>query len=389
MMNDRNCDSGHATGTATEPFRRNVAGGCVCVGGAAAASCSCPTAVFWLNRIYWSDRGFAGRTLAGPWALSHISPPSTVLLSVSHAHHRPVVCDACCSALMITAYRGRGRVPPASPIYTILHEHAGFVLVDKPPDVRIDGDQIPFPHTVLSFCKQQYPEASSFHFVNRIDYATSGIVCIAKDPRWAAALGRCFMDRSVRKFYLAIVHGHMPIGSRFLWQWPIGYDRSDPDKFKMAVDPTRNGRKAETAAFVLNTGYLQLPAAEGPGEGRQWPISKLLLLLNTGRRHQLRIHCREAGHPIVGDLTYSPEETEEHLQQVERMLLHAWRLYLPAIELQSQAKDSAISGLVQPSPGLQIVSPDRLSRYLDHDPAQAEALLSSVCGDDGLRKAGK
>jgi 23S rRNA-/tRNA-specific pseudouridylate synthase len=75
---------------------------------------------------------------------------------------------------------------------------------------------------------------------------------------------------------------------------------------------------AGTAAGAGGTGAAAAPAAAGPQ-----PVTKVLLMPVTGRRHQLRVHMAALGHPIVGDCTYLPADDDK-----PRMMLHAWRLQL-------------------------------------------------------------
>lgn len=84
--------------------------------------------------------------------------------------------------------------------------------------------------------------------------------------------------------------------------------------FRQTIGHAANpGRPSETCVRVLERGFYQGA-----------PVSKLLLLPMTGRRHQLRLHCLALGHPIVGDRTYGSE-----LVSAERMMLHAFRLRVP------------------------------------------------------------
>jgi 23S rRNA-/tRNA-specific pseudouridylate synthase len=168
---------------------------------------------------------------------------------------------------------------------------------------------------------------------------------------------------------IAAVAGTAPGLPRFLVDLPI---REIPGDFRMAVAGAgQAGRTSVTVAQVLSYGYWHppstagasaasdaasgcsdgsaaagagAPAAEGattaggpvppagavdtaaaaaPAAAGPQPVTKVLLMPVTGRRHQLRVHMAALGHPIVGDCTYLPADDDK-----PRMMLHAWRLQL-------------------------------------------------------------
>ncbi|TYZ66486.1 hypothetical protein PybrP1_013214 [[Pythium] brassicae (nom. inval.)] len=89
--------------------------------------------------------------------------------------------------------------------------------------------------------------------------------------------------------------------------------------FRMQIgDARRPGKASSTLAFVLGHGTRAI-------NGVDEPVTKVLLRPLTGRRHQLRLHLAHNGFPIVGDVTYGDEDDD-----AQRMLLHAWKLWLVA-----------------------------------------------------------
>ncbi len=121
--------------------------------------------------------------------------------------------------------------------------------------------------------------------VHRLDKGTSGLLVVAKTDAAHAALARQFMDRTTRRRYLAIVWG-MPPESGTVETY-IGRDVRD--RRKMAVVPEDRGKHAvthfETVEAMRHTALVQFR-------------------LETGRTHQIRVHARHLGHPILGDETY-------------------------------------------------------------------------------------
>jgi len=156
------------------------------------------------------------------------------------------------------------------------------------------------------------------HLVHRLDAPTTGLVVVALDAEQHAELVRAFGERRVAKIYLALVWGRpRPRGGR--WSAPLGPDRGD--RRRMRVDAA--GRPAVTDWWVAAAApYVSLVAL--------WP--------RTGRTHQLRVHLTHAGHPIVGDDLYGGprhrgvgDPALRRALDVERALLHAWRLEIPLL----------------------------------------------------------
>jgi 23S rRNA-/tRNA-specific pseudouridylate synthase len=201
-----------------------------------------------------------------------------------------------------------GRAPPTNPTQSILHVDTNYILIDKPADVRIDGDH---EHTVVKLLAAALPQhAGDLRHCHQLDYATSGVMCYALSRRAASAAGWLFEQRKTKKVYLALLEGHMA-SSRAECSLPIADDPRH--EFKMMVGTADvPGRAAQTTVVRL---------AVGSYRGR--PVTKVELHPSSGRRHQLRVHCLALGHPIVGDATYN-EDGES-----PRMMLHAWKLTLP------------------------------------------------------------
>jgi 23S rRNA pseudouridine1911/1915/1917 synthase len=151
--------------------------------------------------------------------------------------------------------------------------------------------------------------------VHRLDRDTSGVMAVARTPAAYARLSRAFAAREVRKLYLAVAYG-APVPPAGLIDAPIG--RHPTHRKEMTVRP--GGRPART-------GYRTLAAAAG--------ICLLELDLHTGRTHQIRVHLKSLGHPLVGDPVYGearykglPRPLQAPLRDFPRPALHAWRLTL-------------------------------------------------------------
>ena len=142
--------------------------------------------------------------------------------------------------------------------------------------------------------------------VHRLDAGTSGLMIVTKDEETHAALTEALAARAVTRVYLALVEG-VPDTDTTTIDAPIG--RSTRDRKKMAV--VAGGRPAVTEITVLE----KLPDT-ALVEAR--PI--------TGRTHQIRVHLKAAGHPVVGDRVYGPNRKLAAALGLDRPFLHAARL---------------------------------------------------------------
>ena len=138
--------------------------------------------------------------------------------------------------------------------------------------------------------------------IHRLDKDTSGVMLIAKNDASHAFLSSELADRHMEKHYHAMVMGRMKEDSGTV-EAPIG--RSKTDRKKMAVDP--DGRWALTEWKVL----------------KRLPDRTLLdVHIVTGRTHQIRVHMRHIGHPVLGDPLYGVK----NMPSAPRLMLHAFSL---------------------------------------------------------------
>ena len=143
--------------------------------------------------------------------------------------------------------------------------------------------------------------------VHRLDMATSGLMLLAREKAALGKLGQQFERRRIKKAYRAIVAGHLAddIGTVDL---PLKTDWPNRPRQMVAED----GRASQTQWLVLARAYV--------GET---PVTHVLLRPITGRSHQLRVHMKEIGHPILGDQLYAPDAIRT---LAPRLYLHAGNL---------------------------------------------------------------
>jgi len=204
----------------------------------------------------------------------------------------------------------------------ILYHSEHYIIIDKEFDILINSDR-PEDVTVQNQLKHQFPQLANsrlkhdFHFAHRLDFSTSGALCIALTKNAAKEAMASFSSRNTRKYYLALLRGHVKNKDLFTIDVAIGDDSRVDCKHRMctAEEATcENPRPAVTKLLVLQHGFYD-----------REPVTKVILQPITGRRHQLRLHCRHIGHTIVGDYTYSDRtDTMPH-----RMFLHSYHLVIP------------------------------------------------------------
>lgn len=145
--------------------------------------------------------------------------------------------------------------------------------------------------------------------VHRLDKDTSGLLLVAKDDAAQEALVESMRARLISRRYLALVRG-VPASPSGTVEAPLG--RHPTRRQQMAV--VTGGRPSVTH-------YQLLEAGDG--------MSLLEVTLETGRTHQIRVHMKHLGHPVMGDRTYGGVSDISKELGLSRPFLHAWRLAFP------------------------------------------------------------
>jgi len=192
-------------------------------------------------------------------------------------------------------------VPPCEREIEILHQDVDLMLIHKPHLLLSVPGRDPRNHdSVITRIQKDYPDANVCH---RLDLDTSGIMIIPLRKSSLSHFGRQFQQRAVQKLYTAVVYGIVEQDSGTI-DLPI---RCDWENRPLQMVDHEQGKHSLTHFEV----------AERDEENN---CTRMLLKPVTGRSHQLRIHMRELGHPILGcDLYAHPEA----FKASERMLLHA------------------------------------------------------------------
>ncbi|MBL0699651.1 MAG: RluA family pseudouridine synthase [Desulfosarcina sp.] len=196
----------------------------------------------------------------------------------------------------------------------ILFEDIDIIVVNKPPGLVVHPAPGHYTGTLVNgllyHCPDLVDTGEQFRpgIVHRIDKDTSGLLVIAKNRQAHNRLADQFKSRTIKKNYLALVHGKMESQHGRI-SLPIG--RHPVQRKKMSTI-SRKSREAVTLwkvkEFFENATLIEIN-------------------LKTGRTHQIRVHTAALGHPVLGDQIYGGKKREKLVEEkIFRQMLHAWRL---------------------------------------------------------------
>lgn len=235
--------------------------------------------------------------------------------------------------------KGRSK-PKHKPIIEhvkVLMEDEHVVVVKKAPGVVVQPSGIepnaknkkkkkdipPLIEILKHYWKKQGMEAVNPYLVHRLDKETSGIMVLAKTLPASKILQRLAAGRNMERRYVALVEGVMKkdkgTWESYLYEDETGWKHSF-EQFKRHVT---DEEKVPEGSKLAITHFKVLERHEN--------LTLLDLRLETGRTHQIRIHCAESAHPVVGDYVYSKLAKSkfpaipfgEGIQKPNRMMLHA------------------------------------------------------------------
>lgn len=203
----------------------------------------------------------------------------------------------------------------------IVYEDDDLLVVDKPAGMVVhpasgnqDGTLV---NALLHHCRGKLSGINGVErpgIVHRIDKDTSGLLVVAKSDAAHEGLAAQFADHSITRRYLAICAGH-PNPPSGTVSGRIG--RSDRDRKKMAVLPDTSSRGKHAVTHYETQRLLTHCAL-------------IECRLETGRTHQVRVHCASIGHALLGDPVYgrTPKTLRGLLDELhfKRQALHAARL---------------------------------------------------------------
>lgn len=201
----------------------------------------------------------------------------------------------------------------------IIFENDAFVAINKPPGLLTIPDREGTEPALKGILKRAYGEIFTVH---RLDKETSGIVVFAKNEETHKALSKAFEGREVEKWYVGLVLGK-PAAATGSIELPI---IEHPVK-KGLMTTNKKGKPSHTDYETLESFRF---------------FSWMKFQIHTGRTHQIRVHMKSLGHPIVCDPLYGDgkavlisslkkkynlsQKEEEERPILSRLALHSWKL---------------------------------------------------------------
>ena len=196
----------------------------------------------------------------------------------------------------------------------VVYEDEHLLVINKPSGLAVHGGS-GLSFGMIESLRQLRPEDRYLELVHRLDRDTSGLIMVARRPAMLRELHRQLREDEVDKRYLALVAGSWPRSLRVV-EAPL--EKNVLQSGERMVRVAREGKRSVTEFSVVER-FEQATLVEAK------PI--------TGRTHQIRVHARHAGFPLLGDAKYSDEKTAALCRTLglQRLFLHArtLRLSLP------------------------------------------------------------
>ncbi len=222
----------------------------------------------------------------------------------------------------------------------IYYEDDDVAIVYKPKGMVVHPSPGHYTGTLVNGLMYQIKNLSGINseirpgIVHRIDKDTSGLLMVAKNDVAHRSLVEQLMAKTVKRKYIALVHGHIPHEFGTI-DAPIGRNKNDRQSMAVVDD----GKEAVTH-FNVNETFKNYTLVECE--------------LETGRTHQIRVHMKYIGYPLVGDPKYGPKKT---------------------LEIGGQALHAGLIGFEHPKTG------EYIERFAPL-PAEFEAVIEQVRKED-------
>jgi 23S rRNA pseudouridine1911/1915/1917 synthase len=196
---------------------------------------------------------------------------------------------------------------------TIIHEDEQLLIVAKEAGIIVHPTHGHYVNTIANAVVYHWQQAgASYRFrpIHRLDQETSGVLAIAKNPYVHQQISEQMIAHTIKKEYLAFVWGRVA-PSKGTIDEPIG---RDPDQPHIRI--------------VTPSGYSAVTHYEAVDHYERATLVRIWL--ETGRTHQIRVHMKHSGHPLLGDKMYTMEKFQEDQErlddQLHRQALHAEKL---------------------------------------------------------------
>lgn len=210
---------------------------------------------------------------------------------------------------LVKEYQFETKIEPVKMDLNIVYEDDAVIVIDKPSGLVVHPGSGNYDNTLangLLYYTNQLSDTNGIErpgIVHRIDKDTSGLLLIAKTNESHQILAEEFKKKEVSREYIALLEGEFP-NKHAVIDAPIG--RDEQNRKKMTVT-AKNSKHAITHLTVLK---------------RYVGYTLVKLNLETGRTHQIRVHMKYIGYPVVNDPVYTTKKCTEFGQ-----LLHAAKIH--------------------------------------------------------------
>ena len=197
------------------------------------------------------------------------------------------------------------KIPPVELPLDIVYEDEDIIVINKPAGMPIHPSRNNYTNSMANALAWYYKEQDKpfiFRCTNRLDRDTSGLTVVSKHMLSGNIMSTMTAKREFHREYLAISRGHISPSSGVI-DAPLA--RKPGSIIERTVD-YENGERAITHYQVIK---------------EQNGHSLISLVLKTGRTHQIRIHMKHLGFPLVGDYLYNPD-----MEFINRQALHSYHL---------------------------------------------------------------